>query len=201
MTFEEARWTRFAYLVLACLAFVSGVSILFVTAMKIAYAAAEPGGVFAVPIRAVTSEFYYNLFIVRWLWPWMSDASFDGPLGILLCPTVIVGLALIAVTRPLLNNAERLATWMREVKALLAKEGMRASLRSGSSRQSIGDIQAGRNVRISQEITNHYNHRPDNPRSAIIVAVIGAVAAIAGPALSAWLGKRPMTPASCLHPL
>jgi len=74
---------------------------------------------------------------------------------------------------------------MREVRALLAKENMRDSLKPNSNRQSMGDIQAGRDLSVVQEITNHYNHRPDRPKYTIIVAIIGAVAAI----VAAWLKK------------
>jgi hypothetical protein len=112
------------------------------------------------------------------------DDRADG-LGFLLHRSIILAIALLVVGSLLFKNAKRLKTWMDEVKALLAKEDMRASLRPGSSRQSIGDIQAGRDVSVSQEITNHYNHRPDDPKLAIIVAIIGAVAVI----VSAWLGK------------
>ena len=115
----------------------------------------------------------------------MPDAS-DDPFGFFLHPSIILGIALFVVAYLLFQNAKKLKTWMDEVRALLAKEDMRASLRPGSSRQSIGDIQAGRDVSVSQEISNYYNHRPDNPKLAIIVAVIGAVAT---GVVNAWFGK------------
>lgn len=139
--------------------------------------------IFCNIIAVTASGLYNNIFIIRWFWPWMSNGSINEPfgilaLGILLCPTFIVGVVLLVSASLLIRNAKQLKTWMHEVKALLVKEDMRASLRPGSGHQSIGTIQAGRDVRINQEIISHYSQRPDNPKLALITAIIGAIAVI-----------------------
>lgn len=189
MTFEEARWKRFVYLVLSVLAFIPGLLIFAVTFLKILYALAGASNLFSRPIRGIISLLYYDVPVVRsavqWLWPSMSSVGSEEPLEMLFNPTIIAGFALVTVGGFLLQNAQRLGTWMREVKDLLAKEQMRASLKPPSNRQSTGSIKAGRDVSLNQQITNHYNQRPDNPKYAIIAAIIAAVAAI----IAALLGK------------
>lgn len=189
MTFEEAKWKRFVYFALFILSFISGLLVLTVTFLKLLSASASSGNLFSRPIRGVVSLLYYDIPVVRsavqWLWPSMSSVGSEEPLEMLLNPTIVAGCALVTVGGFLLQNAQRLGTWMREVKELLAKEQMRDSLKPPSNRQSTGNIKAGGDVSLSQQITNHYNHRPDNPKYAMIAAVIAALAAI----IAALLGK------------
>jgi len=109
----------------------------------------------------------------------MSDTGFGGTFNIPFSPSAILGLVFIGISVPSFTNAARLKRWISEVNELLAKEQMAASRRPPSSRQSVGDVQSGRDSHITQQITNHYNHRPDNPKIPIIAAFIAAVATIA----------------------
>jgi hypothetical protein len=181
MTFNEARTSRRTYLVIGSLALVSGTLILLVTLLKgvlFAYLQADGRVPNNIITRAILSIYEHGI-VVSWLWPWMSETGFEGPSNPLLFPSVILGLAVIGVSAFLFKNAERLKRWIGEVKELLAKEEMAASRRPPSLRQSIGDVQAGRDSQVIQQITNHYNHRPDNPKVPIIAAIIGAIAVIA----------------------
>lgn len=186
MTYSEARKLRNIYLLTGSLALVSGITILLVTALKMAY-----GGLAcridyhqgclsddSVLIRAI-SWIYENGIVVSWPWPWMSGTDLGGTHNPVFSPSGILGLMLIGVSGLLIrNNAARLTRWMGEVRELLTKEEMASSRRLPSSLQSI-DVQAGRDSHINQQITNHYNHRPDNPKIPIFAAVIGAIAVIA----------------------
>jgi hypothetical protein len=107
----------------------------------------------------------------------MSESGFGGN-NPLLYPSVILGLTFIGVSSLLFKNAARLKRWIGDVRELWAKEEMAASRRPPSSRQSI-EAQAGHDSYIIQQITNHYNHRPDNPKAPIVAAIIGAIAVIA----------------------
>jgi hypothetical protein len=185
MTYPEARKLRNIYLLTGSLAFVSGTTILLVTALKMAYGgvacriAYHPGclGDDSLLIGAV-SWIYENGIVVSWLWPWMSETDLGGTHNLALSPSGILGVVLIGVFGLLIRNAARLTRWMAEVRELLTKEEMASSRRLQSSLQSI-DVQAGRDSHITQQFTNHYNHRPDNPKTTIFAAVIGAIAVIA----------------------
>jgi hypothetical protein len=179
MTFIEARTHRRAYLATGGFALVLGALIPLVTALKGLYIVADrQGGFGAYQIEATVGWIYQNGMIVSWLWPWMSDTGFGGTFNIF-SPSGLLGFTFIGVSAFSFTNAARLKRWITEVRELLAKEEMAASRRSPSSRQSVGDVQAGRDSHITQQITNHYNHRPDNPKVPIIAAIIGALAVIA----------------------
>ena len=156
------------------------------------YATADSTVLLSRPVKVITSLLYYNLcndmnvYVVQWLWPWMSDIRFDGSLSLFVRPSFVAGVALCVFGAFLLQDAKRLKIWMREVKELLAKESMRASLNPNSNHQSVGNVKAGQSVSITQEIVNHYNHPPDKPKATLLVAVIGAIATI----IAAWLGTR-----------
>jgi len=179
MTDDEARTSRRTYLALGSLALVSGIPILLVTLLKGLYTIADQQSGFGSDrIKAIVVWIYNNGIFVPWLWPWMSDRGFGGASNIA-SPSFFVGAALLGIAVPLFGNASRLKRWINEVTELLAKKSMAASRRMQSSQQSIGNVQSGRDTNLTQQITNHYNHRLDNPWLPIIVAIIGAAAAIA----------------------
>lgn len=189
MTYGEAKERRFTYSALFVLTFAFGLPILVTTILKSFHVAVQSGSLPFIPFGGIVRTFYYNIpvvnFVVQQLWPWMSVVRYFIISDILLCPSLVVGEILLIIAFFFLQNAIRLSAWMQEARELHEKEKMRDSLKPPSSRQSIGNVQAGGDANIKQEITNHYNHRPDNPRTPIVVAFIGAAAAI----VAALLGK------------
>ena len=179
MTFDEARASRRTYLTVSASAFIFGTLTLFVTVLKGLYLIAyQQGGLGSDAIKAVVSWIYEHGIVISSLWPWMSDTGFGGTFNFPLSPSAILGLVLLIISATSLKNSARLKRWMSDVKELLAKEEMAASRRPPSQRQSVGNIASGGDTHVTQQITNHYNHRPDNPRTLIIVAVIGAIATV-----------------------
>jgi hypothetical protein len=185
MTYNEAQTSRNIYVLLSFLAFALGIFILLVTGLKAFWLGFACGAAqhqnclgnesfFIKPIRSIK-----DAPVVSWLWPWISESGFGGTSNPLLFPSTIVAFTLVFVGYFLRQNAAKLNKWMREVRELLAVEQMANSRRPPQSRQSIGDVHVGRDSNITQQITNHYNHRPDNPKAPIIVTIIGAIATIA----------------------
>lgn len=192
MTFKEARTQRSIYRLLGALTFPLGALTVIATFLKTFYYTNSPALITLGFFKNTAALAYRELFFVRWLWPWMSVANLDSPIGpisLFLCPSIIVGYALVFGSRVLFQNAKRLTEWIKEVKGLLAKEGMRDSLRPMSGGQSTGNVQAGRDANINQHITNHYNQRPDNPKTPFIVAAIGVAGAIVSAIIGALFGK------------
>lgn len=187
MTLDEARASRRTYLAAGSLIFASGALVLFVTALKGLYLIAhQQGGLGSVNIKAIVGWIYEHGIVISWLWPWMSDTGFGGTFNIPLSPSAITGLALLIVAGFLFQNATRLKRWIGEVRELLAKEEMAASQRPLSQRQTTSSIVSGKDTTVTQQITNHYNHPPDNPRTPIIVAFIGAAAIVISAVVKLW---------------
>ena len=184
MTFNEARTYRNTYVVMSILALVLAVLILFVTFLKTLWLGFSCKTQFHQLCQAISS---IKELIVSWLWPWMSESGFGGTSNPLRSPRLQRHSRFSLSESFLRKNAARLNNWLREVTELLAIEQMADFSRPRQSRQSIGDVQAGRDSHITQQITNYYNHRPDNPKAPIIAAVIGATAAIAAALLRKFL--------------
>jgi hypothetical protein len=175
MTFNEARTSQQTYLVTASVLLVSGISILLVIALKDLFSFTHQYG--PVLIDQIIIWIYAHVFVVSWLWSLMPETGFGGTPAVL-SPSGILALAFIGSSTLLFNNAARLRRWIGEVREMLAKEEMAASRRPPSSWQSI-DARAGRDSHTTAQITNYYNHRPDNPKNTIIAAIITALAVIA----------------------
>lgn len=192
MTYGRAQEERFVSFTLGVLLSGSGFATLFVTFLKAAYAATRTANLLARPIGGISNLLYndvcdkFGVCVVQWLWPWVSDVNIDDALTMFLKPSVIAGLALAFTGTSLLRYSKRLGTWVREEKELLNKEGIRESLKPRSHHQRAGDVIAGRDSIINQEISYHYSHPPNKPKYTLIVAAIGATATI----IAALIGKH-----------
>lgn len=181
MTYEQARAYRRTYLLLGGGAAIIGLPTLVLSILKIGYEfthqPGQPSPTFD-PFRGTLRGLYGIIpGTLDWLWPWLSDyGSFGWPYSLALAPTALLGWALIFFAAFCSGEVIKLTKWISEVKELLHKEQMAASRRPPSPEQSVKNVSAGRDAIIS--LTNHYNHRPDSPKTPIIVAVIGAIAVI-----------------------
>lgn len=112
---------------------------------------------------------------LNWVWPWLSDYGIFGwPFSLALAPTALLGLVLVFIAAFCSGEVRRLTKWISEVKEILHKEEMAASRRPSSPGQSVKNVSAGHDTIIN--LNNYYNHRPDNPKTPIVVAVIGSIA-------------------------
>lgn len=111
----------------------------------------------------------------------MSDTSLETSITSALSPTGILGLTLVFISATLFGNWSRLDKWIIEVKELVDKQEMAATRRLPNMRQqqSVSNVSSGGDTSINQQITNHYNHRPDSLKVPIIATVIGAIGIIA----------------------
>ena len=182
MTFDEAKKSRRKSFWLGCFTLVIGLPLLIVSFLKVTYnicvqEGGQPSGLF----RDIIFSIYNGIPGILWLWPWMSDTNLDTPVHSAMSMTGIIGLVLVFIGIASFNNWVRLDRWIAEVKELVSRREMADTHRPPSVRQEqiTGNVISGGDSTINQQITNHYNQRPDSPKAPIIVAIIGALAVIA----------------------
>lgn len=181
MTNDQARAYRRNYVLLGGGAAIIGLPTLALSVLKIGYQfnhqVGQPaplfdpiGGILRVLLAIMPSA-------LNWVWPWLSDYGIFGwPLSLALALTALLGWALIIIAAFCSGEVRKLTKWISEVKELLHKEEMAASRRPSSPKQSVENVFAGHDAIIN--LNNHYNHRPDNPKTPIIVGIIGAIAMV-----------------------
>ena len=182
MTFDDARKSRRRSFWLGCLTLATGFPLLIVSFLKVFYnICVQNGGQPLGLFRNLIFSVYEGFPGISWLWPWMSDTSLESPGSTVMSPTGILGLALTFIGAAFFRNWTRLDKWIAEVKELVSKKEMADTHRPAGNyqQQTTGDVISGGDSNITQQITNHYNQRPDSPKAPIIVALIGAVAVIA----------------------
>ena len=179
MTNDQARAYRWTYGLLGGGAAIIGTPTLVLSVLKIGYEFNHQPGQ-PTPIVDPFGGILRVLFgiipgTLNWVWPWLSDYGvFGWPFSLVLAPTALLGLVLVFIAAFSSGEVRKLTKWISEVKELLHKEEMAASRRPPSPKQSVENVAAGRDAIIN--LNNHYNHRPDNPKTPIVVAVIGAIA-------------------------
>ncbi len=179
MTDDQARAYRRTYVELGASAAIIGIPTLVLSVLKIAYEfihqAGQPTPLFD-PVGGIL-RLLAGIMPLNSVWPWLSDYGIFGfPFDLALAPTALLGWVLLFIAAFCLRAVNKLTRWISEVKELLHKEEMAASRRRFSPKQSVENVSAGRDATIN--LTNHYNHRPDNPKIPIIVAIIGAIAVV-----------------------
>ena len=182
MTYAQARVYRRNYVLLGWAAAIVGLPTVTLTVLKVGYEFyQQQPGYTTLPFDPFGGILRILLGIIpgpiRWIWPWLSDyGTFEWPLNLVLAPTSLLGWVLIVIAAISLNQERKLKKWISDVKELFHKEEMLASRRPLPAKQSVGNVYAGHDAIVT--LNNHYNHRPDNPKIPIIVAVIGAIAVI-----------------------
>ena len=188
MTYPEARSARLTYNALGVLA--AGTGILMMVATLWASIDQDPNPF--PPFKLLTKLLDLlngKIYILGWFESLVPDTPGYPPF---LNPFYVGGFLLMMLAAYLFRNARRLKEWMDAVKAFMAQESMRESLRPSrtSNRQSIGDVSGSGDININQAIANHFDHRPDSPLTALIIALVAAiVSAFLGPIVGIWLGK------------
>jgi len=188
MTYPEARSACLAYNALGVLA--AGTGLLMMVAALVVSIERDPNPF--PPFRILTKLIELlndKIYIIGWFESLVPNTLGYPPFLNLFYVGSFIFMLLAAY---LFKNARRLKDWMDAVKAFMAQESMRDSLRPSrtSNRQSIGDVYGGGDVNINQAIANHFNHMPDSPLTALLIALVGAVvSAFLGPVVGAWLGK------------
>ncbi|WP_428377235.1 hypothetical protein [Lichenicoccus sp.] len=181
MTYQQVIKNRRNYVLLVGAASLIGLPTLALTILKVTFVHEQQLAQYNPhldPILGVLRLIFGVIPALLPVWPWLSDGlGFGWPYGLFLAPTALVAWVLAFLAGHSVNTVKRLTRRLTEVRELVDKEEMAASRRPASTRQSVEGVTSGRDTVIN--LTSHYNHRPDSPKTTLSVAMIGAFGAVA----------------------
>ena len=179
MTFDQAKKSRRGYFLLGCVTYVAGIPIFLVSLLKVIYNICIHRSFFIFGgIQSIVASIY-NIPGIPWLWDRMSGTSLETPLASVFSPSGILGLVLIFIGRASFGNWSRLNGWIGEARELDQRQEMAATLRRTRPRQAAGSMNSDGDTILEQQVESHYSTHPNNPRTTILGAVVGAMAVIA----------------------
>lgn len=182
MTFDQAQTRYRLYLGLALLSLSTGLLIMIVTLAKTIYYATDtsvlPG--LTGPLHAFIDQLYGSVVLVRLLW---GAVPADGAAGsqLLLNPLSLSGMGLIAAGGALRSGSARFRSYLVGAREHHRMQSIRDSLqargRRGAQSQSIGTIESGGNVTITQQVQAPEPAGAERAPTTILMTIAAGVAA------------------------